>query len=90
MNYKGRFNRHLHPATQVLFLDTDELSIIGLLLGVAQMIGGDAWYVALFGPLFIIPYKREQSRGFFNHTLYHMGFFPLYGYPNTEAKVFHE
>jgi hypothetical protein len=91
MNYEGRLNAYLHRPVQVLALDADEVKIIALLFIGAMVFGGTLlWGAFFFGPFVLIPYKRDQARGFFNHSLIFVGATPLFGYPPNNIDAFYE
>ncbi len=91
MRYEGRLNSYLHRPVQVFALDADEIKICAMLLIGAFVFGGYLmWGAFFFGPWILIPYKREQARGFYNHTLVRFGVFNLYGYPPSNVNAFYE
>ncbi|MFZ3461469.1 hypothetical protein [Vibrio harveyi] len=91
MKYDGRQNKYLHESVQVLFLDFDEVKFIGFLYALALAFDVGILYLnIIILPIFVIPYKRKQSRGFFGQFLYSMGFYKLHGYPIPEACEFYE
>lgn len=91
MKYEGRLNSYLHRPVQVLALDADEVKICLILLIAAFVVGGTLmWGAFFFAPWVLIPYKREQARGFYNHTLVRWGLFSLYGYPPSNVTAFYE
>lgn len=91
MKYEGRQNKYLHESVRVLFLDFDEIKLIGFLYIFALQSDVLIFWLNLFiAPLMIIPYKRKQSRGFFGQFLYSVGYMSMTGYPNYDAFEFEE
>ncbi len=81
---------YLHQPLQVLWFDTPEITLIVMLYMMAAIFGGIAWLALFIGPIFVIPYKRSQPRGYFSHLLYVLGWQSYAGYPPHTVSHFAE
>jgi hypothetical protein len=87
---QARMPRYIHKPLQVLWFDINEIMIIVMFYLAAMSFGGLMWLILIGGPVLFIPYKRKQSRGYFQHVLYQVGFVELAGYPVPAANQFRE
>lgn len=90
MSARVRVPKFMHLPLQILWFDTEEISIIMIGYTIGLVFGGLAWIALVLGPVFYIPIKRKQPRGFMKHMLFRIGLAHLKGYPGPEAKVFSE
>jgi hypothetical protein len=90
MSNKVRVPQYLHLPLQILWFDTEEISVIVIFYLMAIIFGGFAWLFVVLGPCCYINIKNKQPRGYLLHTLYRLGFAQLKGYPGPQAKEFYE
>lgn len=82
--------RYIHKPLQILWFDVNEVIIIVMFYLASMTFGGLMWLLLIVGPALFIPYKRKQSRGYFQHLLYKAGFVQLTGYPLPITSKFKE
>ncbi|WP_339145180.1 hypothetical protein [Pseudoalteromonas galatheae] len=87
---KERMPRYIHKPLQILWFDVNEVVILVIFYLAAMTFGGLMWLTLIIGPALIIPYKRKQPRGFFQHAMYLLGYAKLWGYPLPVSKKFKE
>jgi hypothetical protein len=90
MSNKVRVPQYLHLPLQILWFDTEEVSVIVMSYLISIIFGGYAWFLLVLGPCLYISIKRRQPRGYLVHTLHRLGFAKLVGYPGPQAKEFYE
>jgi len=81
---------YLHLPLQVLWFDSSEITMIAMFYIAGVLFGGIAWLLLVVGPILIIPYKRQQPRGFLAHFFYMIGWSRFCGYPTHTLSNFTE
>ena len=90
MKNRVRVPQYMHMPMQLLWFDTEEITIIVVCYIFGVVFGGYAWLFLFIGPVFYIQVKRRKPRGFLVHQLYRFGFAHLKGYPEPQALQFYE
>jgi hypothetical protein len=90
MSDKVRVPQYLHLPLQILWFDTEEVSVIIVSYLIGLLFGGLSWLLLVLLPCLYIWIKRQQPRGYLVHTLHRLGFAKLTGYPGPQAREFYE
>ncbi|MFO1259326.1 MAG: hypothetical protein U1E78_13085 [Gammaproteobacteria bacterium] len=88
--YEERMAKYLHLPLQILWFDSNEVALIFILYIMALCFGGLMWVALVVLPFPLIRQKRQMSRGYFQHTIYQLGWMDLKGYPVSSARTFYE
>ncbi|BCO09250.1 hypothetical protein GF1_16260 [Desulfolithobacter dissulfuricans] len=84
------FPQYLSNPIQVLWFESDELSIIVLFFVLAMIYGGLAWILFFAGPYLYSRSKKTKPRGYLFHLLYMIGLNKMKHYPEYFDKDFNE
>lgn len=85
-----KFPRYLSSPLQILWFESDEISIIAICYAVSLLFGWVGWFMMLLAPYYYSRAKKNNPRGFLRHLLYFIGYLKLKGYPIYQEKYFVE
>lgn len=83
--------KYLHLPPQILWFDTEDISIGVGIYAAYLMLGHWMLAVAVIPTMIFFRHiKKSQSRGFISHFLFGLGIKSMSGYPSASTREFHE
>ncbi|MDO3377079.1 type IV conjugative transfer system protein TraL [Geoalkalibacter halelectricus] len=87
---QAKFPFYLSKPFKILFLEVDDLIVIGCCYLLAMLFGGFFWLSLVALPVAFHIFKRRMPQGFVANLPYFLGLVTLHGYPTFFEDEFAE